>query len=51
MLVPWNEDVAVVAVGLWSILSIADVVNKDFLKTLGHTTPSALYFPTAASPN
>ena len=51
ILVPWNEDVDVVAVGLCSILSKAEVVNKSFLKIFGHTTPSALYLPTAASPN
>ena len=33
MLVPWKEVVAVVAVGLWSMLSTAAVVNNPFLMT------------------
>jgi hypothetical protein len=37
MLVPWKEVVAVVAVGLWSMLSIAAVVNNPFLMTAGQT--------------
>lgn len=32
--VPWNEDVAVVADGLWSILSTTEVVNNLFVKQL-----------------
>ena len=37
-LVPWKEVVAVVAVGSWSILSMADVMNNPFRQTGGHTT-------------
>jgi hypothetical protein len=33
MRVPWKEVAAVVAVGLWSMLSIATVVNNPFLMT------------------
>ena len=51
MLVPWKEVVAVVAVGLWSMLSIAAVVNNPFLMTAGQTTPSSMYLLTAASPS
>ena len=36
ILVPWKEDWAVVAVGLWSILSTAEVVNTCFY--LGQAT-------------
>ena len=51
MRVPWKEVVAVVAVGLWSIMSIATVVNNPFLMTAGQTTPSSMYLLTAASPS
>ena len=51
MLVPWKEVVAVVAVGLWSMLSTAAVVNNSFLMTAGQTTPSSMYLLTAASPS
>ena len=51
MLVPWKEMVAVVAVGLWSMLSIAAVVNNPLLMTAGQTTPSSMYLLTAASPS
>jgi hypothetical protein len=51
MLVPWKEVVAVVAVGLWSMLSIAAVVNNPFLMTAGQTTPSSMYLLAAASPS
>jgi hypothetical protein len=43
MLVPWKEVVAVVAVGLWSMLSITAVVNNPFLVNAGQTTPSFMY--------
>ena len=43
MLDPWNDVFAVVAVGLWSMLSTAEVVNNFFLKTGGQTTPSSTY--------
>ena len=43
ILVPWYEDVDVVAVGLWPILSKDEYENKPFLKIFKHTTPSALY--------
>lgn len=51
MRVPWNDDVAVVAVGLWSMLSIAAVVNSPFLRGDGQITPSAMYLLMAASPS
>ena len=51
MRVPWKEVAAVVAVGLWSMLSIATVVNNPFLMTAGQTTPSSMYLLTAASPS
>ena len=40
--VPWHEIVAVVAEGLWSMLSTADVVNKPFCKMAGQTTSSSI---------
>jgi hypothetical protein len=51
MLVPWKEVVAVVAVGLWSMLFITAVVNNPFLVNAGHTTHSSMYLLTAASPS
>ena len=54
MLVPWNDVFAVVAVGLWSMLSTSEVVNSFFLKTGGQTTPLPPYpwlgSPTLAHP-
>lgn len=49
MLVPLKEVVAVVAVGLWSMLSIATAVKSPFLRTEGHHS-SSIYLPVAASP-
>ena len=49
MLVSWKEVVAVVAVRLWPMLSIAAVVNSYFLRTDEQTTPSSLYLLTATS--
>ena len=46
MLVPCKEMVVVVAVGLWSMLSIAAVVKQLFLRTGGQTTPSSSYLLT-----
>ena len=50
MRVPWKEVAAVVAVGLWSMLSIATVVNNPFLMTAGQTTPSSMYLLTLHLP-
>ena len=50
-LVPRNDVWAVVAVGLWFMLSTAAVVNNYFLKIGGHITPSCTYCATTASPN
>ena len=41
--VPWNESVAVVVLGLWSMLSTAAVVNKPWRTLGGHTTWSRWY--------
>ena len=50
ILFPLKEVVAVVAVGLWSILSIAAVMKSPLLRIEGHNTPSSWYLLTAASP-
>ena len=43
MLVPWNDVLAVVDDGLWSMLSTADVVKSFVLRLGGQTTPSSTY--------
>ena len=37
MLVPWNDVLAAVDDGLWSMLSTADVVKGFVLRAGGHT--------------
>ena len=51
MLVPWNDVLAVVDDGLWSMLSTADVVKSFVLRAGGQTTPSSTYWHTPASPS
>ena len=51
MLVPWNDVLAVVDDGLWSMLSTADVVKSFVLRLGGQTTPSSTYCHTTASPS
>lgn len=46
MMVLWKEVVAVVAVGLWSMLSMADVVKSPIPRTGEQTTPSSTYLLT-----
>ena len=50
MQVPWKDDMAVEADGLWSMLSTADVVNIPLHIIGGQTTPSSRYRWTTASP-
>ena len=44
IVVPWNEDLAVAEDGIWSILSIAVIVNSPCFNCGGHTNTSPLYF-------
>ena len=49
---PWNEVVAVVDDGLWSMLSIAAVENRPILLRMGgQTNPCSRYLFKTASPN
>ena len=43
MAVSWNDVHKVVELVLWSMLSMADVVNSPLLNLDGHTTPLQSY--------
>ena len=52
MLVPWLRGGCCCCSGsIWSILSIAAVVNNPFRRSDGHTAPSTMYLLTVACPN
>ena len=43
IVVPWNEELAAAEDGIWSILSIAVIVNSPCFNCGGHNNASLLY--------
>ena len=42
--VSWNEELAIAEDGIWSILSVAVIVNSPCFNCGGHTNAFLLYF-------